>query len=140
VIVIAPMITNGFGDVQLLPPFLAAPARAALQGGGINQDVITPNGVLNPGALISNVFSTVTVRSTLGDFTMRLDGPEDPATAAILKRLQPSIVFSGRAGTYTIAPYGQTGGIDPAFQDAGVKIGIGVGAALLGLVLLIRSF
>lgn len=69
-----------------------------------------------------------------------LKSPPDPETHKMLAALQPAIILRGTLGTKTFAPYGMPNGISPEFKSAGVALAIGAGAALIGGILLIRSF
>ena len=130
---------RGFGDVQLFNPLVAATARAALQSQGLNPNIVTPGGALDPQMLITLAFDSVEVRSTLGNFTINLNAPSSPAMQAVIDRVKPTLVFRGRAGTFEVAPYGAATGVDPSVSKWGGAIGIGIGAGIIGLLLLGRA-
>lgn len=140
----SPMIIksyHGFGAMPLFDnPAIAAAARAALASQGLNPNIITARGELDAQMLLTLAFDQVEVRSTLGDFTINLNAPSSPAMQAVIDRIKPTLVFSGRAGRFEIAPYGVATGIDPAVNQWGPSIGIGIGAAILGLLLIGKAF
>ena len=122
--------------VQLVPPALVGAARAALKAQGLDPEAIALNGELNPVGLLSSAFDTVEIRTRLTPpIALNLRGPPDPAIRRTLEQIQPAIVLRGRAGRYEIAPLGVPAGpVD--LSASGTKLGIGVGAGLLGLLLI----
>lgn len=132
---------HGFGAMPLFNnPAIAAAARAALSTQGLNPNIITPQGELDAQMLLTLAFDQVEVRSSLGNFTINLNSPSSPATQALIDRIKPTLVFSGRAGTFEVAPYGAATGIDPSVSSWGPSIGIGIGAGILGLLLIGKAF
>lgn len=97
--------------------------------------VRTRLGAIDPSSIFGVAFDTVELRSRLHQpIKYKITGPSDPATMAMLKRIQPAIIFTGNAGRYEIAPAGMPEGIDSDVEGAGPLIGLGLGAALLGLL------
>lgn len=93
-----------------------------------------------PQTLFGVAFDTVELRTRLAPpVRFKINGPSDPATMAMLRRIQPAIIFTGNAGRYEIAPVGSPEGIDPAVESAGPLIGFGIGAALLGVLFIGKS-
>jgi hypothetical protein len=97
-------------------------------------------GDIDPGAIIALGYDTITVNTNATGalaIPLNLSGPADPATTALMQRLQPAITISGRAPQIHIAPYGDPpGGISSYFQAIGWELGAGLGFAALGLMLL----
>lgn len=137
------MIVNsysGFRGLGALPlfnnPLLTNAARGALASQGFNPGIITPQGELDAQMLLTLAFDQIEVRSSLGNFTINLNAPSSPATQALIDRIKPTLVFSGRAGRFEVAPYGSATGIDPDVSSWGWKAGVGIGAGILGLLLI----
>lgn len=126
-----------FSGLQIVPAPLVPVVRGLLASQGVtNPGAVTDSGELDPMALIALGFDRVEIRTALSPpVVINLGGPSDPQTEATLKRVQPAIMFSGRAGKAEIAPYGVPLAIDPDIKNAGVSIGLGLGAALLGVML-----
>ena len=96
---------------------------------------------VNTEALLAALFDTIEVRSRLAPPVILhiggdAGGQADPATDALLAGVQPAITFRGRAGEFTIAPKGMPSGLLSSATTAGPLIGLGLGAAVLGLMLL----
>jgi len=126
---------TALGGLQLVPSALVPLVRPLLASQGIPASALSNEGVLDELALLSSGFDTVEIRSTLAaPVVINLKGPPDPKGEALLREIQPAILFSGRAGKFQIAPYGIPLGISPEVKRWGVSIGIGVGAALLGVL------
>lgn len=129
---------NGFGALQIVPPLFVGPARSLLQSQGLPTQVLTDAGEIDAEGVLSIAFDTIELRTRLAApvrFPIQ-GGPSDPETAVLLKEIQPAITFSGRAGRYTVAPYGNPTTISGAIRRAGPLVGLGLGAALLGTLLL----
>ena len=132
---------GSFGAIPLLPSALAIAARAALGSQGYNPNIISPSGEIDPQALLALAYDRIELRTSLFDkLVINLNSPSDPATQAMMNRIQPSITFVGRAGRFEIAPYGVATGIDRDVGTWGWKIGAGIGAALLGLLLVGKAY
>ena len=134
------MITHDFAGphlagLQIVPPALVWAARSALAAQGVDSNVISGSGEIDAAALIALAFDKIEIRSRAAPpLVISLKGgTPDPATQALLQRVQPAVILSGRAGRFEIAPYGNPSGIDPSISAAGTQLGIGIGAALLGL-------
>jgi hypothetical protein len=127
---------GGFGAVQLVPRVLVGPVRAILAGQGLPTSVVDDSGNADGMGLLSALFDTVEVHTRLSNpVKIKLSGgPSDPATEALIKEIQPALVFTGRAGQFQIAPYGVPNTIMGAITRAGPLLGIGIGASLLGLL------
>jgi hypothetical protein len=137
------MIVNGyhgFGALPLFNPVLAQAARGAIASQGLNPNIVTPQGELDAQMLLTLAFDEIEVRSTLGNFTINLNSPSSPATQALIDRIKPTLVFKGRAGEFTVAPYGAAQGIDKDVESWGWKAGVGIGAGILGLLLIGKAF
>ncbi len=100
--------------MQVLSPAFVPGARALIQQQGGNPFIFTDGGELNPDGLIQLLFNEVEV-STSATPTLRFPigptgAPPNAAADALIKTLQPSIVFSGPAGRIVVAPFGQAQG------------------------------
>jgi len=124
--------------IQILPAALVPVARGLISSQGGNPNIITSEGSLDPAGIVGLLFNKAEVRSTLSDpivFPIVAGGPPpDPTTQAILQQVQPSVVLSGPGGTIPIAPYGVASGVSPEVGRSGIFLGLGIGAALLGLL------
>lgn len=95
-----------------IPTMLIEPLRSALQSQGIDPATITNGGTINPAGLLSAAFDTVEFRSsatpTIRIRTSQLlaGGPPNP----FLTWLRPTVVLTGKSGTITIAPAGESKG------------------------------
>lgn len=130
-------IRNSFAGLQLVPPALVPLVRPLLASQGITDPgAIDNNGNVDPMALLALGFSTIEIRSALTPpVTIDLRMPADQQTDALLNVVQPVITFAGRAGRVQIAPYGVPEGITPLIKKYAVTIGVGLGAALVGVLL-----
>jgi hypothetical protein len=126
------------GSVQIVPPTLVVVARTALQNQGLDPYIITSAGELDPMKLFGSGFTDVEIRTTLFNTHFRPNEPSNPATTKLLKQLQPTIILTGPAGRVTLAPYGVAKQAD--LSGSGLAIGLGVGAGLLGLMLIGSKF
>jgi hypothetical protein len=130
---------GSFGGVRLVPPALVGAARALLQAQGIDPNVLSASGEVDAGALIALGFDTVELRTAMTPpLRINLKEPSDPETSALLNQIRPTIIFSGRAGRYELAPYGQTSGAAGVVGTSQKNLLFGVGAAVLGLVLMLK--
>ncbi len=96
--------------VQLLNPSFVPGARALIVAQGGNPYLLTDSGELNPDGLVQLLFNEVEVSTAITP-TIRFPigptgAPPNPASDALIKSLQPSIIFSGPAGRIVVAPYG----------------------------------
>jgi hypothetical protein len=130
---------RSLGSFQLVPASMAPVAQAALASQGADTGAIAADGTVNPSALIPMLFDTVAFKSNAGSFTTSLSGPSDPSTMQILNALQPTITLSGRAGSYTIDPLGQSGGVSSNFTTSILEVGVGLALGLGGLFLLFKG-
>lgn len=91
------------------------------------------NGI-NPYSLLAGIYDTIEVRSNAAPpvkiAVADLGGQPSPYSQA----LQPTIIFSGRGGTYTLAPYGVAG------EYAGWLSTVGGALALVGAGWLLGRF
>lgn len=55
---------------------------------------------------------------------------------ALVKEMQPALVFKGNAGSWTIAPNGMPSGISSLVGQIGNDVGFAAGGIALGLILL----
>jgi hypothetical protein len=93
-----------------IPAILVEPFRVALRTQGADPYGVVDNyGNINMGALISAFYNRVTIRTAVTpDMEFTIDGEPSPAwQQELLNRLRPTVVLSGRAGTYVLAPYGE---------------------------------
>lgn len=101
----------------------------------------SPLGAFDATALIALGFRTIEVRTALTPpMVIDLLAPADPRTAETMSRIKPAVVLSGNLGRVEIAPYGMPSGIDPQLKSAAVSIGLGLGAAVLGVMVFGRLF
>lgn len=93
-------------------------------------------------SILTAGFKTITICTAATGCLDPIDltAPPDPATHANIAALQPAAVLDGPLGKATIAPYGMPSGISADFAQAGWTAGLGVAAALVGAVLIIRAF
>lgn len=128
--------TGGMASIQLVPAALVPLVRSALQSQGIDPRSIDDSGAISGEALFALAFDKVEVRTAYTpNVTIDVLAPADPETHALLSRVQPTVILTGRGGRVVVAPYGEAGAIASGeIASAGVKLGLGVGAALLGLV------
>lgn len=127
---------QSMNGLQLVPPALVGLARPLLQSQGIDPNALSSSGEIDPMALLTMAFDKVEIRTALTPpVVIDLLKPTDPKTRAQLSLVQPAIIFTGRAGRAAIAPYGVPSGISPRVKQMGIALGVGVGAALLGLVI-----
>lgn len=125
----------------MVPPVLVGSVRNALTSQGLDPTVINDDGTINPAGLVSSAFDTITIRSALHNdpIVIQLRGPADPQTQALLDQIRPEVTLQGRAGRYVIAPAGSPAStID--FTGSLTTLGLGLGAAVLGVALLGRAF
>ena len=119
--------------MQLVPPQLVASARALIASQGGNPGAINDNGDLDPGGILEMLFNEVEVKTSLTPtvrFPISASGaPADPATQELLNSLRPTVVFSGPAGSFEVAPYGSAQGTPTSWLPI---IAIG-GAVVLGI-------
>jgi len=98
-------------------------------GGGGNTGV-------NPFTLLGSLYDTIEVRSnaappvSINVNDLGGGGPPSPASQA----LQPTIIFSGNAGRYALAPYGE------ASPSTGWLTSVGSVVALFGAGFLLGKF
>lgn len=86
--------------------------------------------------IFSMAFDTVEIRTALTPpVFVKLRGPPDPRTEALMREVQPALIFTGAAGRQEIAPYGIPSGISPRVKQWAIAGGIGLGASVLGLML-----
>ncbi len=125
---------DGLAGLQILPSSLVWAGRAALNAQGISPAALNDNGEIDPQALIAMAFDTLEIQTTafapLKINLKNVSGSPSPE----MQRLKPFIKLSGPAGAVELAPFGKPSGIDNAIQTAGSNIGIGIGAAILGLL------
>lgn len=100
--------------MQILPPALVPAARTALQNEGFDPNTIGNDGTLNVTGVIARFYNTVTIRTSVTPdlvFPISPDGGQpDRATQELLNELRPTVILSGPAGVYELAPYGNTQG------------------------------
>lgn len=122
-----------------MPPLLVGPLKAYFQSRGIDPNDISANGDIDPTAILSLFFDTVEVRTAVTEpVSISLKTPPDPETQALLREVQPAIVFTGPAGRAQIAPYGVPSGLNARIAKAPLTIGLGIGAGILGMMLIGR--
>ncbi len=96
--------------MQILTPALVPVARALLIQQGADPNIIDSNGNLSAVGAIGLFFNEAEVRTALTPairFPITASGaPPSPAVQDLLNQIQPSVVFTGPAGTATVAPYG----------------------------------
>lgn len=126
-----------FDGVNVVPPVLVGTVQNLLAQQGIDPAAINADGSINPAALVTSAFDTITIRSNLSEdpIVINLHGPPDPVAAGILQELQPEVTLSGRAGQFTIAPNGKPNQVID-FSSSIASVGLGTIAAVLGVALL----
>jgi hypothetical protein len=97
-----------------IPPALVVPFRNALQNQGIDPNTIDAYGNIHPEGIVSAFYNQVTVRTSVTpDLIFPISAGGAPPSAAereLLNQLQPTVVLSGPAGSFVLAPYGQAAG------------------------------
>lgn len=98
--------------------------------------MLADNGEIDPQALFALAFDKVTVKTALTpeipiDLTQKGSGQ----VSQLVKDLQPVVILSGRAGRVVIAPAGEAAQV-ANLQPAAIQAGLGIGAALLGLIII----
>jgi hypothetical protein len=125
-----------YDGLQLVPPALVGVARALFVSQGLSAAAVSDAGEIDAAAFIPLAFDTVEVQTRLGPpVKFRLDGQPTQGDD-LLKTVQPALIFTGRAGRAEIAPYGFPNTIIGAITTAGPLIGFGIGAGLLGIMLM----
>lgn len=122
---------RGFSGLQIIPPILINPARAALIAQGVDPKMISDSGDLDPQALIAIAFNKVEISTTATPtITIDLSKSGQGSASAAVRALKPTVVLSGRAGRVVIAPAGESKG-SPGVMAAGLGVGLG----LVGLII-----
>lgn len=123
--------------VQIVPPLVVPMVRSALQAQGLDPNLVESSGQISASALFAMAFNRIEVRTTMGPaVVIDMDEPTSPEMEALLRRVKPMITLTGRGGKVVISPYGVPSAIDSVFESGGSYLGLGVGAALLGVALL----
>ena len=104
--------------------------RLSRYAAGPDLNTFVNQGGINTSGVISQFYNQVTVRTAVTPdlvFPITANGPPPSAASQqLLDQLQPTIILSGPAGEYTLAPYGQATG-----QRSWLPIAlVGVGAVL----------
>jgi hypothetical protein len=94
-----------------IPQPLVGALRNALQNEGLDPNTIDWNGELHPEGLVAAFYNQVTVRTSVTPdlvFPISPTGaPPSDVQQELLNQLQPTVILSGPAGAFTLAPYGQ---------------------------------
>jgi hypothetical protein len=115
------------------------PARGLLANQGIDPRMLEDNGEIDPQALFALAFDTVTVKTAIApDMVIDMTKKGSGQVSQIVKDAKPTIILSGRAGRIVIAPAGEATTV-ANFQSAGIQAGLGIGAALLGLIVIAKA-
>lgn len=86
-------------------------------------------------SLLTTAFDKIEIRTAFTDpVVVNLKGPPDPRSIALLKEIQPVIVFSGPLGRIQIAPAGVPTGKSPLLKRWGWGLAIGGAGVALGLI------
>jgi hypothetical protein len=87
--------------------------------------------------LLTLAYDKVEIRTAFTPpVTIDLLGPSDPDTEAATRLVQPALIFTGNAGRAEIAPYGVPEGYSSEAKQLGIAVAIGLGAAVVGTMLL----
>lgn len=113
--------------MPLVPTSAIPVIRSALVGQGFPMSTISDDGSIDPVALLSGAYSTITFTSQLTpavkiDVASLNDGKPSWFPALV----KPAVVFSGRAGRAVIAPYGFPG------ENIGTAVAVGLVVVLVG--------
>ncbi len=131
---------RSMNGLQLAPAALVPSIRALFETQGIGGNAVDDQGNIDPQALLALAFDQVEIRTNATPpVTMSLKGPSDPATQAILAKLNPTLIFTGAAGRAVLAPYDGTSGGD-WFGSLGGQIAMGVVAGATGIAILAILF
>ena len=111
-------------------PLATVPAiRAALVSQGFPANTIGDDGSIDPARLLSGVYDTIEFRSraspTVEIKTAELSSNEP--SGWIPRLTMPAVIFRGRAGVATIAPYGVPS------KSTGLAVTIGLVVGLVGI-------
>lgn len=98
-------------------------------------------GDIDVASVLAAFYSTVEIRTRLGppvtiNLASAAGGAPDPNAGALVKEIQPALVFKGNAGSWTIAPAGMPSGVSKLVGQFGVAGGILFGGIALGLLAL----
>lgn len=124
----------------IVPPVLVPAVRAYFSSRGITPSAVSDNGEIDPQAFLALVYAGVEIRSRLFEdplfYDFRNTAP-NPKTQAALRFAQPAVLLRRVDGGYDtlLAPYGLPTDVAPQVRSAGSSIGIGIGAGVLGLLL-----
>src|SRR5687768_3323685 len=100
--------------MQLVPSQLVPIARQALAQQGYDPNILKGDGSISEIDLVTLAFDKVEIRTSFGSVPpFDLKTKPNPKTQATLRRLQPAIILTGRAGRVEIAPYGLPSARDP---------------------------
>lgn len=92
--------------------------------------------MIDPAQLLALGYNRIEVRTAFTNpVLIDLNQPASPQDEALLREVQPAITLSGLAGRIEIAPYGIPSGISPRVRSAAIAIGLGLGAALIGVMI-----
>ncbi len=121
--------------MQVVPPALVPAVQAYLQTQGQNPNILRGDGSFDEAGLIGLAFNQIEVRTAITPplvFPITAGGPSQPtAMQQVVAELQPTVIFSGPAGTFTVAPYGATSGETSWLPVAAIGLGIVVGIGWL---------
>lgn len=95
---------------------------------GLNSgNAATGNTGINPYSLLAGAYDTIEVRSNAAPPVKIAVADLGGGPSAVSQALQPTIIFSGPAGQYTLAPYGAAG------EYTGWLTSVGSALALAGV-------
>lgn len=130
-----------FSGVQLVPGALAPLLRGVFMSRGFAPSVVADDGSVDADALLGLAYDHVRIETNLTDpIDINLRDPSSGATSALMQDLQPVITFSGPAGQIEYAPAGHPGGLTGRLKQAGALGILGIGAGIVGLLILGRAF
>lgn len=99
--------------MQLIPPALVPAVQAYLASQG-QPMVIDGNGNLDAGGVLGLFYNTVEVRTNVTPpirFPISASGPQQSGPMReLVAGLQPTLIFSGPAGSQQVAPFGSAQG------------------------------
>lgn len=100
--------------MSTIPQALVNPLRSALQSQGLDPNTVDIYGNIHPEGLISAFYNRVTVRTSVTpDIVFPITASAEPPSQVeqeVLNQLQPTVILSGPAGEFTLAPFGHATG------------------------------
>ena len=114
-----------------IPQNLISSLRAGLASQGIAPGTIKDSGDIDPVGLLAGAYDTIEFRSRLTPPVKAGIGVFSGPPSLFAKFLQPTVIFSGGAGRFAVAPYGEAN----PWLGWGLSLAIFSGVFMLGVML-----